>query len=332
MLQPLCGVLSAQQLILASFDRISEGRLLSDGGSLERTIFFRMASQRDKPVTVTGSASERNQSQRGKRHDLEQFFTPFWAAERLVEEFFPDLGPTDYVADLGTGLGAFLSAVPAHVPAIGVELDPELAQRARDMTGREVICGDFRTISLPQQPSAIIGNPPFMRSMREAYLDKAYDILPENGRCGAILPANALTFSGPVQSLRDRWSIQQTLLPRNLFPRAKFPFVFVLFTKDFVRKLYGFFLFDEAGEVGGAPKAVKAVLMNGKPHRSVWRALIEDAIEAHQGAVTREQLRDYVRPRRTSKNPFWWDRLREILNNSQAFVEGSDGFIRRAAA
>src|SRR3546814_6606818 len=29
-------------------------------------------------------------SQRGDRPDLEQYFTPFWAASRLVEEFFPD--------------------------------------------------------------------------------------------------------------------------------------------------------------------------------------------------------------------------------------------------
>lgn len=271
-------------------------------------------------------------SQRGKRHELEQFFSPFWCAERLVEEFFPDLGPQDYVADLGTGLGAFLAAVPAHVPAIGVEIDPELAQRAREMTGREVICGDFRTVSLPQRPTAIIGNPPFKRSMRDAYLDVAYDLLPENGRCGAILPANALTFSGPVQRLQSRWSMQQTLLPRQLFPRAKFPFIFVLFTKDFVRKLHGFFLFDEAGEVGRAPKAVKMVLLNGRPHRSVWRALIEDALDAHRGSATREQIRAYVAPRRSSKNPFWWDRLREILNNSGAFVEDSSGSITRAVA
>lgn len=125
--------------------------------------------------------------------------------------------------------------------------------------------------------------------------------------------------------------MRQTLLPRQLFPRAKFPFVFVLFTKEHVRKLHGFFLFDEAAEVGRAPKRVRMILMNGKPHRSVWRALLEDAIDALNGAATREQIRAYIEPRRPSGNPFWKDRIRALLNESNAFVEDRHGLVRKAA-
>lgn len=67
-----------------------------------------------------------------------QWFTPAWLAEALVERHFSRLDAADLVLEPTCGAGAFLRAIPAHVPAIGVEIDPALAAAAR-ATGREVL-------------------------------------------------------------------------------------------------------------------------------------------------------------------------------------------------
>lgn len=77
-----------------------------------------------------------------------QWLTPEWAAQAIVDEFWPDLTPDELVLEPSCGRGAFLKAVPAHVPAVGVELDPALAAFAAVNTGRTVLCGDFRTLHL----------------------------------------------------------------------------------------------------------------------------------------------------------------------------------------
>src|SRR3546814_14682276 len=69
--------------------------------------------------------------------------TPLYAAERLVERHFPDLGAKDLVLEPSCGIGAFLRAIPATTSAIGVEIDPERAAIARQRSGRPVIPGDF---------------------------------------------------------------------------------------------------------------------------------------------------------------------------------------------
>lgn len=68
---------------------------------------------------------------------LGQFPTPAWAAEALVRENLADLSSNDFVLEPTCGPGRFLAAVPAHVEAVGVEIDPVLAQQARTATGCE---------------------------------------------------------------------------------------------------------------------------------------------------------------------------------------------------
>jgi adenine-specific DNA-methyltransferase len=75
--------------------------------------------------------------------DLNQFFTPSWAAELLVQRNFADLGPQDCVAEPSCGDGRFLMAIPPEVQAYGVEIDPAMAEEARRNSGRPVICDDF---------------------------------------------------------------------------------------------------------------------------------------------------------------------------------------------
>lgn len=50
--------------------------------------------------------------------------TPVFAAELIVEEFYPGLSEADAVLEPSCGFGAFLRAIPNAVPAIGVEIDP----------------------------------------------------------------------------------------------------------------------------------------------------------------------------------------------------------------
>src|SRR3546814_4530368 len=74
--------------------------------------------------------------------------TPLYAAERLVERHFPDLGAKDLVLEPSCGIGAFLRAIPATTSAIGVEIDPERAAIARQRSGRPVIRSEEHTSEL----------------------------------------------------------------------------------------------------------------------------------------------------------------------------------------
>lgn len=100
-----------------------------------------------------------------RKAELSQWFTPEWAAAMLVEKYFSSLSGSDLVLEPSCGRGAFLKAIPEHVPVVGVEIDPQLAQIARDTTGRRVITGDFNTVNLPEGVTAIVGNPPITGPM-----------------------------------------------------------------------------------------------------------------------------------------------------------------------
>ncbi|HVT35101.1 MAG TPA: hypothetical protein VHE37_05940, partial [Nevskiaceae bacterium] len=93
------------------------------------------------------SAALQHMPGQDRRRELNQFFTPLFVAEALVERYFSHLTSRDLVLEPSCGDGAFLAAIPSHIPAVGVEIDPVMAQRAR-ATGREVISGDFRTVPL----------------------------------------------------------------------------------------------------------------------------------------------------------------------------------------
>src|SRR5690606_33485399 len=161
-------------------------------------------------------------------------------AEELVASYFGDLAMFDTVIEPSCGAGAFLRAIPANVRAIGVEIDEALAAEAIATTGREVIVGDFTTVDLPQA-TAIIGNPPFRLTTVEAFLARAFQLLPNDGRVGFILPAYTFQTSRTTLRLADRWHIDQAAIPREFFPRISMPVCFARFTKG-RRGLVGFAL------------------------------------------------------------------------------------------
>lgn len=108
-----------------------------------------------------------------KRVELSQYLTPSWAAEVLFDAHFSHLGPRDLVWEPACGAGNMLSAIPAHIPAIGTDIDADMVTRARQRTGRPVFHGDCRTVTLPSGISAIFGNPPFELSLFEQMLERS---------------------------------------------------------------------------------------------------------------------------------------------------------------
>ncbi len=258
----------------------------------------------------------------GERREraLGQYFTPRWAAERLLEQFFSDLGPRDYIVEPSCGDGAFLGAIPEIIPAIGVELDPELAVAAAANTGRPVLCGDFRFIDLPEQPTAIVGNPPFQTRLINEFLDRARGLLPDNGRCGFILPAYAFQHAGRVWDWAQGWGMEQTLIPRNLFPQLSKPLVFCLFTKSSFRFLKGFSLYRECVELRKVRPSFRLLLVHGRSRHGGWRPVVEAALRELGGEADLDDIYRVVEPRRPSDNRWWHEKVRQVLHRGEAFV------------
>ena len=100
--------------------------------------------------------------------------TPFWLAEAIVGKYFGDLDRDDLVLEPTCGDGRVLRAIPAHVPAVGVERDPALAETARRLTGRPILTGDILTIPLAFRPTTIIANPPFNLAFITALLARCH--------------------------------------------------------------------------------------------------------------------------------------------------------------
>jgi hypothetical protein len=258
------------------------------------------------------SEPERKQVGKGELH---QYFTPEWAAEELVAKFFPSLDGKDLVIEPACGRAPFLKAVPQIAEAIGVEIDPDLAEVARTNTGRQIICGDFADSELDLPcASAIVGNPPFNMNLFDKFLRRSYDLLPVEGRCGFILPAYSLQTPRRLLKWQRHWSVSQTLLPRTLFQRARNPLLFVLFEKGCgPRLLVGFTLYHEADEINGMPGWAKALLTHGEPQRQTWRCVVEIALRKIGGRGKLAEIYNALKDSRPSENKWWKDKVRQVL-------------------
>lgn len=245
---------------------------------------------------------------------LGQYFTPRWVAEAIVERHFADLPAGATVVEPSCGDGVFLHALPDHVNAIGVEIDPQWAEKARRDTGRTVLLGDFLQVPLPAEVDAIVGNPPFHADTVARFLDRAHPLLGEGGRCGLILPAYILQTSSKVLAMNERWSIQQELMPRNIFPRLSVPIVFSMFTKENSRRLFGFFLYREAAAVSAAAPAARQVLERSSRGGSVWRQAVHtafDSIECDEAPL--DALYRALEGQRPTANQHFQAKVRQTL-------------------
>jgi adenine-specific DNA-methyltransferase len=212
------------------------------------------------------------------------------------------------------------------VPAVGVEIDPALAERARSMTGRPVITGDFLTAEIPGRFTHAIGNLPFDARLVHGFLDRAHQLLEDGGWCGFLLPAYVLQTSSKVMALNRRWSISQELMPRNIFPRLSLPLVFAQFRKDRQRTLVGFFLYREAADVAKLPRDVQEALQ--QPTKgSVWRHAVRAAF-ARVGSAKATLDALYAAVERPSENRFWREKVRQVLQVYPEFQRAGEGTWR----
>lgn len=241
---------------------------------------------------------------------LGQWMTPDWAAAELVAHYFGDLTLCDRVVEPSCGQGAFLRALPDYVPAIGIEIDPALAAVARASSGREVVLGDFTTTALPFEPTTILGNPPFRLATVEAFMARAFALLPDGGRVGFILPACTFQTANTVDRFAQRWHVAQDMLPRNLFPRLSLPLCFARFTKG-RRGLVGFALYHETVAVGRLQARYRALLAQGE--RSVWAAVVRAAFDQLGGRATLRALYAEIGGARPTTNPFWQEKVRQVV-------------------
>lgn len=260
---------------------------------------------------------------------LSQFFTPVWAAEALVHEYFSHLTRSDLVLEPSCGTGSFLHGLPREIPAVGVEIDPALASVARRTTGREVITGDFRVVNLSLQPTCVIGNPPFDLSVFDGMLDRCHALLPEGGMAGFILPTYALQTPSRVLAYNEKWSMKADHLPRTLFPNLSKPLVFAMFQKDLKRTLVGFALYRQVDSVSQMRKRFQELLATADG--SAWRKLAVTLLGELRGEASLEALYRAAEGRRPSANPYWREQLRKQYQDTRYFRRTGEGRYALAA-
>lgn len=258
--------------------------------------------------------------------DLCQFNTPVWVAQALVERHFPRLDSSDLVLEPSCGIGAFLQAIPSAVRAVGVEIDEALAHRARENTGREVLVGDFRTVALPENPSAIIGNPPFRAQVFDGFLDRAYEILPEGARAGFILPTYFFQTAGRVSRYGDRWSLSIELMPRNAFhARMRTPLLFALFEKNAARRLIGFVLYRECDDLHQMAKPYRELLSSYEG--PVWLAVCRMALRRLGGEAQLKDIYTELERNRPTRTDWWREKIRQTLRAYGSVFEPKGGGV-----
>jgi site-specific DNA-methyltransferase (adenine-specific) len=245
--------------------------------------------------------------------DLNQFFTPAWATQRIVEHFYPDLAGKR-VIEPSCGDGRFLMALPDACEAVGVEIDPVMAERARLNSGREVIEGDFSSVDLPFRPEVIVGNPPFSSDIIDSFLDRGYDMMDYGGEIGFILPVYLFQTASRVLRYHERFSLDQVLMPRNMFQGMQKPLMFARFKKERQRNLVGFFLYGETQAVLQLKKQYRLMFVGNESRASLWGEVVERALIALGGEASLDAIYTEIEGKRPYEgNSFWKQQVRKVL-------------------
>lgn len=240
--------------------------------------------------------------------NLSQFFTPFWVAEELVDDALRGLGHVS-VVEPSCGTGAFLTAIPKKCSAFGVDIDPAVIPAAIANSGREVLLGDFRTVDLgSRRPELMIGNPPFEVEIIEGFLDRAHDILPDDGLVAMVLPAYAFQTPSRVARWMDRFAIDVNMIPRTLFPGLSKPLVWAKYTKTAQRRFSGLMLFAETRDIENMRPAIR----NALAAPGTWREAVRLALESLGGQASVQSIYDAISPERRSAN-HWREKIRQTL-------------------
>src|SRR3546814_10037197 len=79
----------------------------------------------------------------------------------------------------------------------------------------------------------------------EGFLDRAHQILPDDGLVAMVLPAYAFQTPSRVSTWMDRFAIDVNMIPRTLFPGLSKPLLWAKYTKTSQRRFSGIMLFAE---------------------------------------------------------------------------------------
>jgi site-specific DNA-methyltransferase (adenine-specific) len=110
-----------------------------------------------------------------------------------------------------------------------------------------------------------------------------------------------------------RWSIYQEALPRELFPRLRFPIMFARFEKVEARRLVGFALFADLDAMRWLSARTRRILADGAA--PVWRAVVLDALQECGGEATLATLYRAIEGRRPSTNQHWRAKVRQQVQH-----------------
>lgn len=240
--------------------------------------------------------------------ELSQWFTPFWTAEELMAHAL-DEKDAHSILEPSCGTGAFLTAVPEHLDALGVEIDPIAAEQARANSRRRVIIGDFKAVDLEGfHPDLVIGNPPFDVATISAFVERAGRILPDNGMIAMILPAYAFQTPSRVTDWMDAYSLEVDAIPRTLFPGLSKPLMWARFHKTATKLHRGLLLYRRTRACEEAGKNVKAAL--AAP--GTWRNAVEQALRSLGGKAHVRSIYDRIDPERRA-GAHWQPKVRQTL-------------------
>lgn len=264
-----------------------------------------------------------------ERH-LCQFMTPAWAARELWEAHFSDVGPSHSVIEPTCGDGRMLQAIAPEVPAFGVEIDPVLADRARERTGRLVLTGDVLKVEFPQDFNVVFGNLPFRAEFVDSMLERIASETEDGCRCGLLVPAYYFQTPSRVLRWNRMWTLSAELLPRTLWPRLMKPIIFALFTKDPVPKLNGMRLYIEADVINRLlPAKYREMMVSGK---GLWSQVVLQTVQDLGGKAHLQDIYRVVERRRPTVNQWWREKVRQTLQRGPFVPEGDGVWSLREAA
>lgn len=265
--------------------------------------------------------SKRLHSNDGHDGDLGQYFTPQWAADTLVERFIREESP-DSLVEPTCGNGRFLNAVPGHLPACGIEIDPKMAEIARIESGRPVLVQPFEKTTRDDlkrlgidKPNHYIGNLPFSLKLAIRFLDRIYDISDKDATCAFILPSYFFQTCATVKQISRKWGISQEMIPRDLFDDLSKPIVWAVLRKH--RGSSGFFLYDEKYAIDALKSDAKRILAE---HSQSWRELVRVTLAELGQPVSLQGIYSAMEGANIPEtNRFWKEKVRQTLQRYSEF-------------